>query len=164
MIIEIYFWSNNCNAAFSWYMRGIIFELINDLSHNFFFLSKGDLFCCDASRGGGHLYFRLDIILVKELSKHTLNTYFSGTKIDPRRVFACVFLNLSVMSFPKFVNMPKDILFFPILHVFAPLNDVRAYIAWSWKNNPNYVIFFYEDDIQLQIQVAPGVTIVGYSF
>ena len=34
--------------------------------------------------GGGHLYFRLDIILVKGLSKHTLNTYFSGMKIDPK--------------------------------------------------------------------------------
>ena len=43
---------------------------------------------------------------------------------------------------------------------FAPLNDVRAYIVCKhWKlvlkNNPNYVIFFYEDDIQLQIQVPP---------
>ena len=37
------------------------------------------------------------------------------------------------MSIPKFVNMTKNIPFFPILHVFAPLNDVRAYIAWSWK-------------------------------
>ena len=36
---------------------------------------------------GGHLHFRLDIILVKSLSKHTLNTYFSGTKIDPKYAF-----------------------------------------------------------------------------
>ena len=48
-------------------------------------------------------------------------------------VFARVFLNLSVMSFPKLVNMAKTTPFFPILHVFAPLNDVRAYIALSWK-------------------------------
>ena len=82
--------------------------------------------------GGGHLYFRLDIIRVKGLSKHTLNTYFSGMKIDPKYAF-CVFLNLSVISIPKFVNMTKNIPFFPILHVFAPLNDVRAYIASSWK-------------------------------
>ena len=27
----------------------------------------------------------------------------------------------------------KHTLFFPILHVFAPLNDVRTYSAWSWK-------------------------------
>ena len=39
------------------------------------------------SGGGGHLYFRLDIILVKGLSKHTLNTYFSGMKIDPKYAF-----------------------------------------------------------------------------
>ena len=29
---------------------------------------------CDG--GGGHLYFRLDVILVNRLSKHTLNMYF----------------------------------------------------------------------------------------
>ena len=58
------------------------------------------------------------------------------------------------MSFPKFVNMTKNIHFFPILHVFAPLNDVRAYIAWSWKTTL-ITWFFYEDDIQLQIQVPP---------
>ena len=37
------------------------------------------------------------------------------------------------MFIQKFVNMTKNIPFFPILHVFAPLNDVRAYIALSWK-------------------------------
>ena len=37
------------------------------------------------------------------------------------------------MFFPKFVYMTKNIPFFPILHVFAPLNDVRAYSAWDWK-------------------------------
>ena len=58
------------------------------------------------------------------------------------------------MSIPKFVNMTKNIPFFLILHVFAPLNDVRAYIAWSWKTTL-ITWFFYADDIQLQIQVAP---------
>ena len=37
------------------------------------------------------------------------------------------------MSFPKLVYMAKNTPFFPILHVFAPLNDVRAYTALSWK-------------------------------
>ena len=37
------------------------------------------------------------------------------------------------MSFPKFVYMTTNTPFFPILHVFAPLNDVRTYSAWSWK-------------------------------
>ena len=67
--------------------------------------------------GGGHLYFRLDIILVEGLSKHTLNTYFSGMKIDPKYAFlhAFSFMNLSVimvMSFPKFVTMTKNTPFF----------------------------------------------------
>ena len=57
--------------------------------------------------------------------------------------FSSVFLNLSVMSFPKFVNLTKNTPFFsPILHVFAPLNNVRVYIASVLKNNPNYVNFF----------------------
>ena len=37
------------------------------------------------------------------------------------------------MSFPKFVYMTQNTPFFPILHVFAPLNAVRAHSAWSWK-------------------------------
>ena len=41
--------------------------------------------------GGGDLYFRLDIILVKGLSKHTLKTYFSGMKIDPKYAFLHAF-------------------------------------------------------------------------
>ena len=82
------------------------------------------------SRGGGHLYFRLDIILIKGLSKHTLNTYFLGMKIDLNTHFCLHFLNFSIMAFQKFVNMTKNIPFL-ILHVLAPVNDVRAYIAWS---------------------------------
>ena len=63
--------------------------------------------------GGGHLYFRLDIIRVKGLSKHTLNTYFAGMKIDPKYAFLhAFFFNLSVMSFPKFVIWPKPYPFF----------------------------------------------------
>ena len=95
---------------------------------------------------GGHLYFRLDITLIKGFSKHTLNTYFSGMKIEPKYVFLHVFfLNLCVMSFPKYVIMTKNIPLFSNFARLHPLNDVRAYIAW------------YEDDTQLQIQVAPGV-------
>ena len=48
------------------------------------------------------------------------------------------------MSFPKFVNMTKNTPFFPILHVFAPLNDVSVYTAWSWKTTLMWI--FYEDD------------------
>ena len=41
--------------------------------------------------------------------------------------------NLFIMSFQKFITMTKNTPFLPILHVFAHLNDVRVYIAWSWK-------------------------------
>ena len=74
-------------------------------------------------------------------------------KIDPKYAFLLVIL--FVMSFLKFVSLTKNTPLFPILHVIAPLNDVRAYIAWSWKTTLIMCIFFYEDDIQLQIQVAP---------
>ena len=61
-----------------------------------------------------------------------LSTYFSGMKIDPKYVFLhALFLNFSIMSFQKFVNMTKNTPFSPILHVFAPLNNVRTYIAMS---------------------------------
>ena len=77
--------------------------------------------------GGGHLYPRKRTFKIHP--KHV----FSGMKIDPiYAFFACVVLNLSIVSFPKFVNMTKNTPFFLILHVFAPLNYVRAYIfAWS---------------------------------
>ena len=83
--------------------------------------------------GGGHLYFRLDIIRVKGFLKHTLNTYFSGMKIDPKYAFllaffliwaSCPFQNLSIW--------PKTYPFFQFCTFLHP-NDVRAYIALSWK-------------------------------
>ena len=63
------------------------------------------------------------------------------------------------MSFPKFVYMTKNTPLFPILHVFAPLNDVRAYIAWSWKTTLITWIFgraWYP----LDIRVPPPPTVV----
>ena len=106
-------------------------------------------------RGGGHLYFRLDIILVKGLSKHTLNTYFSGMKIDPKYAFlhavflicpSCPFQNMSLWpkTYPFFFNFPRFC---------TPKRCTRVHCL-VLKNDPNYVTF-YEDDIQLQIKVPP---------
>ena len=70
---------------------------------------KGDERC-----PGGHLYFGLDIILVKLLSKHTLNTYFSGMKIDPKYAFLHVFFLICVSCPSKICQSdPKHTLFFP---------------------------------------------------
>ena len=56
------------------------------------------------------------------------------------------------MSFPKFVYMTKNTPFFPILHIFAPLNDEREYIAWSWKQPFK---FLDKPDTPLDIWVPP---------
>ena len=93
---------------------------------------------------GGHLYFRLDIILVKGLSKHTLNMYSSGTKIDPKYAFLhAFFLICPSCPFQNLSTWPKTHPFFPILHIFAPLNDVRMYIVWSLKTTLITWIFFF---------------------
>ena len=47
---------------------------------------RGTFDYCNQSQGG-HLYFGVDIILVKGLSKHTLNTYFPVGKTDPKYAF-----------------------------------------------------------------------------
>ena len=57
--------------------------------------------------GGRHLYFRLVITIVKGLSKHTLNTYFSGTKKDLKFAFLHAFPNLSVTMGSFHVNSPN---------------------------------------------------------
>ena len=84
--------------------------------------------------GGGYSNCKGGIRLVHGHTKSTLITYFSGMKTDPKYAFlhafflicpSCPFQNLSIMT--------KNTPFFPILHVFAPLNDVRAYSVWSWK-------------------------------
>ena len=87
---------------------------------------------------------------------HPKHIFFRYEK-DPKYVFLHEFflICLSYHVLSKIVTMTKNTPFFPILHVFAPLNDVREYIAWSLKTTLITWFFFYEDDIQLQIQVPP---------
>ena len=77
-----------------------------------------------------------------DTQKAPYHIFFRYEKRPSIRVFACIFLDLSVMSFPKFVTMTKNTPIFQILHVFAPLNDVCSYSIWSWKKNTNYVNFW----------------------
>ena len=104
--------------------------------------SKSPLFLSKIP-GGGHLYFRLDIIRVKGLSKHTLNTYFSCMKIDPKYVFLHVFF-LICMSCP-FQNLliwPKTHPFFSNFARFCTPKRCTRVHCLVLKNNPNYVNFF----------------------
>ena len=74
------------------------------------------------------------IRLIHGLTKSTLITYYSGRKKDPKYAFLHAFFLICLScSFQNLSIWPKTHPFFPILHVFAPLNDVRAYSAWSWK-------------------------------
>ena len=95
------------------------------------------------SGGGGHLYFRLDIFLVKGLSKHTLNTYFSSMKIDLKYVFfACVFLlKLVYYVLSKVCQYDqKHTLFSKFARFCTPKRCTRVHCL-VLKNNPNYVNF-----------------------
>ena len=108
------------------------------------------------SARGGHLYFRLDIIRVKGLSKHTLNTYFAGMKIDPKYAFLhAFFFNLSVMSFPKFVIWPKPYPFFQFARFCTPKRCTRVHCL-VLKNNPNYVNFFTRMISNFKYKWPPG--------
>ena len=50
--------------------------------------------------------------------------------------------------------MTKNTPFVPVLHVFAPLNDVHEYNAWSWKTTL-ISEFLDEPDTPLDIRVPP---------
>ena len=90
---------------------------------------------------GGHLYFMLDTILVKGLSKHTLYTYFSGMKIDPKFAFCMRFSLFVPHVLSKCVNMTKNTPFFQFACFCTPKRCTRVHCL-VLKNNPNYVNFF----------------------
>ena len=111
------------------------------------------------SLGVGALVFQAGYHPRKRTFKtHRKHVFFRYENRPLIRVFACVFLNLSIMSFPKFVNMTKNTPFFfsNFARFCTPKRCTRVHCL-VLKNNPNYVIFFYEDEIQLQIQVAPRI-------
>ena len=83
--------------------------------------------------GGGTRMARGDIRLVHWLTKSTLITYFSGIKKYPKYAFLHAFFIICLSrSFQNLSIWPKTHPFFQFC-IFAPLNDVRAYSAWSWK-------------------------------
>ena len=106
-------------------------------------------------RGGAHLYFRLDIILIKGLSKHTLNTYFSGMKIDPKYPFLqAFFLIFPSCPFKNLSLWPKRHPFFQFCMFCTPKWCTLIHCL-VLKNDPNYVNFFYNDIHIFIIQVPP---------
>ena len=92
---------------------------------------------------GGHLYFRLDIILVKGLSKHTLNTHFSGMEIDPKYTFLHDFSLICLLcSFQNLSLWQKNTPFFSNFAHFCTAKRCTHVHCLVLKDNPNYVNFF----------------------
>ena len=92
--------------------------------------------------GGGHLYFRLDIVLVKDFQNHTINTYFSGMKIDPKYAFLHSFFLFCPLSFPKFVTHDQKHTVFSNFACFCTPKRCTCVHCLVLKHNPNYVNFF----------------------
>ena len=78
----------------------------------------------------------------KRTLKHTLNTYFSGKKIDPKYAFFHAFFLIFRMSFPKCVNLTKNTPFFSIFARFCTPKRCKRVHCLVLKNNPNYVNLF----------------------
>ena len=86
--------------------------------------------------GGATRMARGGIRLVHGLTKSTQANHvtFRYMKKDPKYAFLHAFFLICLScSFQNLFIWPKTHLFFQILHIFSPLNDVRAYSVWSWK-------------------------------
>ena len=109
--------------------------------------------------GGDHSNGKRGIRLVHGHTKGTLITYFSGMKIDPIRVFACNFLNLSVMSFQNLSMWPNTPFFFQNLAhlIFCTPNGRMRVHCLVLKHNPNYVNFWVSLIPPLTFEWPPGL-------
>ena len=113
-----------------------------------------------SGRGGGygHLYFWVDIILLKGLSKHTLSMYFPSMKIDSNYAFLLVFffpLIFSIRVFPRICKHDKKHILFSNFVWFCTPKRCTHVHRLVLANNPNYMNFFLRGWYQLQIQVPP---------
>ena len=90
----------------------------------------------------------------KEHPKHVFFRYENRPQI---RVFACIFLNLPVMSFPKFVYMTKNTPFFPNFACFRTPKRCTRVHCLVLKNNPNYVNFWMSLIPPLTFECPPQV-------
>ena len=96
----------------------------------------------------GHLYIRLDTILIKGLSKHTLSTYFAG--IDPKyALLHAFFLIFPTCHFQNLWTLNQK---HTLSSYFAPFCTPKI---CTHVHCLVLKIFFYKDDIQLQIHVPP---------
>ena len=117
----------------------------------------------------GGTSFRLDIIIVKELSKHTPSTYFLWMKkktlnMHIYTLFFLTFCNLFSKICDHYQWSLSNTPFFSNFGHFCTLKWCMCVHCLVLKNNANFVNFSYEDDIQLQIQVPPPTEFWRYRF
>ena len=83
---------------------------------------------------GGHSNGKREYQACPWTHKKHPNHVFVRYEKDPKYAFLHAFFLIYLScSFQKLSIMTKNTPFFPILHLFAPLNNVRTYSAWSWK-------------------------------
>ena len=112
--------------------------------------------CNNLHVGGAHVFQSRYLSRKRTFKTHPKHAFFRYEHRPWIRIFACVFFFICPSCpFQNLSIWPKTYPFFQFCTFLAPLNDVRTYIAWSWKTALITWFFFYEDDIQLQIQVAP---------
>ena len=87
--------------------------------------------------------------------KHPIHVFFRYENRLLLRVFACIFLNLSIMSFPKYVYMTKNTPFFSNFARFCTPKRCTCIQCLVLKNNPNYVNFWTSLIPPLDIRVPP---------
>ena len=88
------------------------------------------------------LLWRRPCILIKGLSEHTLNMYFSGMKNDPKYMFLhAFFLICASRPFQNLSIWPKTYPFSNFARFCTTKRCTRVHCL-VLKNNPNYVIFF----------------------
>ena len=93
---------------------------------------------CQTGMGEMSLYFRLDIILVKGLSKHTLITYF---QIDLKYAIQHFFVYLSHLVLSKICKHAPKHTFFLQFCTFCTPKGFTHVNHLGWKNKHNYMIF-----------------------
>ena len=108
------------------YKRSVRVRSLHDCVH---FDRASTKICLDIP--GGHSNGKRGYQARPWTHKSTLITYFSGMKIDPKYAFLHAFFLIYLSC--SFQNLSKNTPFFQIFAHFAPLNNVRAYSAWSWK-------------------------------
>ena len=130
---------------------------MNPNTFGFYFLIKGVSGIAFTRRGGGHSNGKRGYQARPWThKKHPNHVLFRYEKRPQIRVFACIFLNLPVMFFPKLGFMTKNTPFFSNFARFCIPKRCTRVQCLVLKNNPNYVNFWTSLIPPLTFEWPPG--------